>query len=57
MSGALPTIVFGHGSPMNAVLTNSYTEAWRGIGADIPQTGGHSGDLRPLVHAGNRRDC
>jgi 4,5-DOPA dioxygenase extradiol len=37
MSEMLPAIFFGHGNPMNAVLTNSYTEGWRGIGADIPK--------------------
>jgi 4,5-DOPA dioxygenase extradiol len=35
MSGTLPAIFFGHGNSMNAVLTNSYTEAWRGIGEEI----------------------
>jgi 4,5-DOPA dioxygenase extradiol len=28
----LPAIFFGHGNPMNAVLNNAYTEAWRNIG-------------------------
>ena len=37
MSETLPAIFFGHDNPMNAVLTNSYTEGWRGIGADIPK--------------------
>jgi 4,5-DOPA dioxygenase extradiol len=37
MSEMLPAIFFGHGNPMNAVLVNSYTEGWRGIGADIPK--------------------
>jgi 4,5-DOPA dioxygenase extradiol len=32
MSDLLPAIFFGHGNPMNAVLSNSYTEAWRRIG-------------------------
>ncbi len=32
MSEVLPAIFFGHGNPMNAVLNNSYTEAWRRIG-------------------------
>jgi 4,5-DOPA dioxygenase extradiol len=37
LSETLPAIFFGHGNPMNAVLTNSYTEGWRRIGADIPK--------------------
>jgi 4,5-DOPA dioxygenase extradiol len=32
MSEILPAIFFGHGNPMNAVLSNNYTEAWRRIG-------------------------
>jgi 4,5-DOPA dioxygenase extradiol len=32
MSEILPAIFFGHGNPMNAVLQNGYTEAWRRIG-------------------------
>jgi len=28
----MPAIFFGHGNPMNALLDNSYTEAWRIIG-------------------------
>jgi 4,5-DOPA dioxygenase extradiol len=32
MTGRLPAIFFGHGNPMNAVMENSYTEAWRLIG-------------------------
>jgi len=37
LSETLPAIFFGHGNPMKAVLTNSYTEGWRRIGADIPK--------------------
>ena len=33
MPQLMPAIFFGHGNPMNAVLTNGYTEAWRCIGA------------------------
>ncbi len=32
MPDILPAIFFGHGNPMNAVLTDSYTEAWARIG-------------------------
>lgn len=31
----LPAIFFGHGNPMNAVLSNGYTLAWRQIGVRI----------------------
>ena len=32
MPELMPAIFFGHGNPMNAVMTNGYTEAWRRIG-------------------------
>ena len=35
MPGRFPAIFFGHGNPMNAVTTNSYTEGWRLIGERI----------------------
>ena len=35
MSGTLPSIFFGHGNPMNAVMTNGYTQGWRRIGQQI----------------------
>ncbi|MGA2350471.1 MAG: 4,5-DOPA dioxygenase extradiol [Terracidiphilus sp.] len=37
MTGRLPTIFFGHGSPMNAVLDNPYSQAWRRIGLAVPK--------------------
>jgi 4,5-DOPA dioxygenase extradiol len=33
----MPAIFFGHGNPMNALLTNGYTEAWRRIGESVPR--------------------
>ena len=33
----LPAIFFGHGNPMNALLSNHYTEAWRRIGLEMPR--------------------
>jgi len=33
----LPAIFIGHGNPMNAVSDNSYTEAWKQIGRQIPR--------------------
>jgi 4,5-DOPA dioxygenase extradiol len=32
MAEIVPTIFFGHGNPMNAVLENAYTKAWSRIG-------------------------
>jgi 4,5-DOPA dioxygenase extradiol len=37
MSDILPAIFFGHGNPMNAVLKNEYTEAWRLTGMQTPR--------------------
>ncbi|MGB8597934.1 MAG: 4,5-DOPA dioxygenase extradiol [Burkholderiales bacterium] len=33
----MPAIFIGHGSPMNALETNRYTQAWRAIGAAMPK--------------------
>lgn len=33
----MPAIFFGHGNPMNALLTNKYTEGWRRIGESLPK--------------------
>ena len=33
----MPAVFFGHGSPMNAVETNRYTQAWRTFGTSIPK--------------------
>jgi 4,5-DOPA dioxygenase extradiol len=37
MSSVMPAIFFGHGNPMNALLTNRYTEAWAALGREIPR--------------------
>ena len=37
MTTRLPAIFFGHGNPLNALLRNSYTEAWAAIGASLPR--------------------
>ena len=37
---SMPTIFFGHGNPMNALLTNRYTEGWTAIGTTIPRPKG-----------------
>jgi 4,5-DOPA dioxygenase extradiol len=34
---SLPILFFGHGNPMNAILRNPYTEAWRAIGEKLPR--------------------
>ena len=33
----MPAVFFGHGSPMNALDQNRYTEAWKAFGASIPR--------------------
>jgi 4,5-DOPA dioxygenase extradiol len=33
----LPTLFIGHGSPMNAIETNRYTQVWRQLGATMPK--------------------
>lgn len=33
----MPSIFFGHGNPMNALLTNTYTQRWNGIGRELPK--------------------
>ncbi len=35
-SARMPVIFFGHGSPMNTLARNRYTEAWRRLGAAVP---------------------
>jgi 4,5-DOPA dioxygenase extradiol len=36
-SARMPVIFFGHGSPMNTLARNQYTEAWRKLGAAVPK--------------------
>jgi 4,5-DOPA dioxygenase extradiol len=31
----MPAVFFGHGSPLNALARNRYTEAWRGLGRSL----------------------
>jgi 4,5-DOPA dioxygenase extradiol len=33
----MPAVFFGHGSPMNALERNRYTEAWRALGEAVPK--------------------
>jgi 4,5-DOPA dioxygenase extradiol len=37
MAQRMPAIFFGHGNPMNALLSNSYTEGWRRLGLETPR--------------------
>lgn len=37
MIESMPAAFFGHGSPMNALDRNRYTEAWRAFGAGVPR--------------------
>jgi 4,5-DOPA dioxygenase extradiol len=37
MSQRMPSVFFGHGNPMNALLRNPYTEQWTAIGAKLPK--------------------
>jgi len=37
MAERMPALFFGHGNPMNALLVNSYTRKWAGIGASLPR--------------------
>ncbi|MHB8666183.1 MAG: 4,5-DOPA-extradiol-dioxygenase [Burkholderiales bacterium] len=36
-SARMPVIFFGHGSPMNTLSSNRYTQAWRRLGASVPK--------------------
>ncbi|PYX12352.1 MAG: 4,5-DOPA dioxygenase extradiol [Acidobacteria bacterium] len=37
MSQRMPSVFFGHGNPMNALLRNPYTEQWAAIGTKLPK--------------------
>ena len=53
--GTMPAAFFGHGSPMNAIEHNRYTEAWRHSAGRClaPRDPGHLG---ALVHQRDRGD-
>ncbi|MCK9540913.1 MAG: 4,5-DOPA dioxygenase extradiol [Novosphingobium sp.] len=36
-SGRMPALFIGHGSPMNTLATNGFTEAWRALGRELPR--------------------
>ena len=46
----MPAAFFGHGTPMNALDDNRYTQAWRAFGASVPTAAGDPRRVRPLVH-------
>jgi 4,5-DOPA dioxygenase extradiol len=54
-SEILPVIFVGLVNPMNTVLENGYTEAWRLIGKQTPRPKAILSIPRPLVCARNRR--
>ena len=33
----MPALFIGHGSPMNTLERNDFTEAWRAMGAHLPK--------------------
>lgn len=37
MSGRMPAVFFGHGSPLNALARNAWTEGWAALGRGIPR--------------------
>ncbi len=37
MTALMPAAFFGHGSPMNALETNRYTDSWASFGAEVPR--------------------
>ncbi|RZJ13624.1 MAG: 4,5-DOPA dioxygenase extradiol [Rubrivivax sp.] len=37
---AMPALFIGHGSPMNTLESNGYTQAWRRLGASLPRPRG-----------------
>ena len=37
MTSRLPAVFIGHGSPMNTLERNGYTEAWRALGRQLPR--------------------
>ena len=45
----MPVIFVGHGNPMNAILPNAYTDAWRAMAASFPKRAASSpAKRRPL---------
>jgi 4,5-DOPA dioxygenase extradiol len=37
MAKPMPAVFFGHGNPMNALESNTYTRGWAAIGSQVPR--------------------
>lgn len=37
MPDTIPSLFLGHGNPMNALISNAYTEAWSRVGGQLPR--------------------
>src|SRR5262245_37320017 len=37
MTRSMPALFLGHGNPMNALLDNGWTRAWRRLGSEMPR--------------------
>ncbi len=46
----LPAIFIGHGSPMNAIEDNPYTQKWEHLGKTLPRFHCDIGDFSALVY-------
>lgn len=46
----MPALFLGHGSPMNVLEENSYTQAWRTLGETLPRPKMIFGNFCPLVY-------
>ena len=51
----MPAGFIGHGSPMNSLERNRYTDSWRAFGAAVPTPERRARRLRSLVHQRHRR--
>lgn len=47
----MPALFVGHGSPLNTLERNGYTDAWRQLGEKSARAEGFSGHFRALVLA------
>ena len=50
----MPALFIGHGSPMNTLERNDFTEAWRAMGRPFTKAARIAGRFGALVL---RRDC
>jgi aromatic ring-opening dioxygenase catalytic subunit (LigB family) len=47
---SIPAVFVNHGSPMNAIERNRYTESWRAFGASIPKPKAISDEVEEPQH-------